>query len=76
MNSVDSEYILTGYKITEVDNVANTGFDAEEFTLKAGANWKILAVSQLGNCVLIDNRPNLMAFDTSETSFNLVQNLT
>ncbi len=38
-------------------------------------DWTISAVSQLGNCVLIDNRPNIMAFDTSEGKFSLVQNI-
>jgi hypothetical protein len=41
----------------------------------AEENWTILAVSQLGNCVLIDNRPELMAFDTSKDEFSLVQNI-
>ncbi len=44
--------------------------------MTAGAAWKILAVSSLGNCVVIDNRPNLIAFDTSAKSFAVVQNIT
>jgi hypothetical protein len=55
-------YTLVGFKLKEVDNVANAYFDVDQFTLVAKATWKVAAVSELGNCVIIEDRPSLYAY--------------
>lgn len=64
---------LNGYKVVTVDTTAAQYFDIKQFTTHAEPTWEIVTVSKLGNCVIVADQSYLIAFETSQTSFNQVQ---
>ena len=46
-------YTLVGYRLVEVETTTSATFNVISFSLGGREPWKIVAVSYLGNCVVI-----------------------
>lgn len=68
-------YTLFGYRLAQVETATSATFDIVSFSLGGREPWKIVAVSYLGNCVVIEDGQALLAFTTTQNVFETMQNI-